>query len=222
MRNKSYKANSNKNSKITSLNLNSKQFVSVKRSNGILVRTLKEKHTTTAPAVGLKCKKSKPVARINLKKPTTITLAVGPKGKGLIKIKVQNVVDGLIRLEIVISVRTNEKESSTGNILIKGSIKDKKKGGAKNKLLIRGQGTKIRKDLGIRSSNNTEPNLLTNRKSRALRRGTRGRTRTRKPRKNRILELKSSALEPRKLTRRPTTGLKLKTLTPVQWKATSL
>jgi hypothetical protein len=72
MRNRTYKAIA-KYSKSNSLNLNLKQFVSVKKSKGILVRTLKDnqntaslavgdqlkdKHDTTAQTVGLKCKKS--------------------------------------------------------------------------------------------------------------------------------------------------------------------
>lgn len=77
-------------------------------------------------------------------------------------------VDGLIRLEIVISIKGNKKESSEGNILRKGPIKDRKKGGAKNRLSVRGQGTKTRKDLRVRRSNNTEPNLLTKSKKQAF------------------------------------------------------
>lgn len=168
MRNRSYKA---KNSKINSLNSNSKQFVAAKRSNGNWCATIKtgvenrfKEHATTAPAVGLKCKKN----RKNLKKPATIAPAIGPKGKGLIKLEVQNVIDGLMKLEIVISVRRNGKEGSEGNILIKGSNKDKKKGGAENRLLIRGQSTKTHEDLRVRRSNNTEPNLLTKLKNQAF------------------------------------------------------
>jgi hypothetical protein len=142
MRNRSYKANNSKN---TSLNSNLEQFVAAKRSNGNWCATIEtgvrnrfKEHATTAPAVGLKCKKD----RKDLKKPDTIAPAVGLKGKGLIEIEVQNVVDGLIRLEIVISVKGNEKEHSERNNSIKGSSKDKNKGGAKNKPSVRGQSTK--------------------------------------------------------------------------------
>ena len=96
MRNRSYKANTVSNSKSNSIFSNSNQIVTGERSNGILVRTLKGKHDTTAPAVGL-------------------------KGTGLIEIEVQNVVDGLIKLEIVISVKDIEKESSERNNSINGS-----------------------------------------------------------------------------------------------------
>ena len=147
MRNRSYKANNSKN---TSLNSNLEQFVAAKRSNGNWCATIEtgvenrfKEHATTAPAVGL-------------------------KGKGLIEIEVQNVVDGLIRLEIMISVKSIVKESSERNNSIKGSSKDKKKGGAKNRLPVRRQGTKTFEDLRVRSSNNTEANLVTKSKNKSF------------------------------------------------------
>ncbi|MGL5935160.1 MAG: hypothetical protein ACRCZI_06010 [Cetobacterium sp.] len=181
------RANKRSNSKIHSLNSNSNQFVAVKRSNGNWcdsiengVRNRFKEHDTTAPAVGLKCgknQKERSVAKLDLKKPATIAPAVGLKGKGLIDIEVQNVVHGLARLEIEVRVKVNVKgtgpETSERNISIRGPIKDRKEGGARNKPPVRGQGTKTFEDLRVRSSNNTEPNLVTKSKKRSFRRENR-------------------------------------------------
>jgi hypothetical protein len=172
------RANNRKNSEIYSLNSNSEQFVAAKRSNGNWCDTIEngvrnrfKEHDTTAPAVGLKCKKNRKersVVKLDLKKPATIAPAVGLKGKGLIDIEVQNVVHGLIRLEIEIRVKGHEKESSKGNISLRGPIKENKKGGARNRTGIRGSERQTSEDLRVRSSNNSETNLLTKSKKQAF------------------------------------------------------
>jgi hypothetical protein len=150
MRNRSYKANTVSNSKSNSKFSNSNQIVTGERSNGILVRTLKGEHDTTAPAVGLKCKKN------SLERAEHI------------EIEIQNVVHGLVELKIVISVKGSGKEDSARNISIKGQNKESTKEGARNKPPVRGQCTKTFEDLRARSSNNTEANLVTKSKKKSF------------------------------------------------------
>jgi hypothetical protein len=102
------------------------------------------------------------VVIIDLKKPDTIAPVLGLKGKGLIKLEVQNVVHGLIRLEIVISVKSNKKEDSKRYNLIKGCGKD----GSKNRVAIRGLGTKTLENLRVCRSNNSDLELVTKLKKR--------------------------------------------------------
>jgi hypothetical protein len=71
-------------------------------------------------------------------------------------------------LKIIISVKGSEKEHSERNISLKGPIEENKKGGARNKPPVRGQGTKTFEDLRVRSSNNSEANLVTKSKIRSL------------------------------------------------------
>jgi hypothetical protein len=177
------RANNKQNSKIYSLNSNSEQFVTAKRSNGNWCDTIEngvrnrfKEHDTTAPAVGPKCKKNRKersVVKLDLKKPDTIAPAVGLKGTGLIEIEVQNVVDGLNSLKIVISIKGNEKESSKGNISLKGPIKENKIGGAKNPTGIKGSERQTSEDLRVRSSNNSEANLVTKSRKQAFNRNNR-------------------------------------------------
>jgi acetyl/propionyl-CoA carboxylase alpha subunit len=98
------------------------------------------------------------VVKLDLKKPATIATAIGLKGKGLIKLKVQNVIERLIRLEIVVSVKGMNKESDFKRGLIKGS-----------KVTVRGPNTKTdaktMEDLRVRRSNKSEADLLTKSKN---------------------------------------------------------